>query len=90
MADERFLCVFVNPTSGFHVHIGNGTKGNNGYSFGFIKRLVMACIECEREMDSLHSADRITGSSLPGAEVESEDGGGDPFEMADILTDEDV
>ncbi|KAF2166233.1 hypothetical protein M409DRAFT_23425 [Zasmidium cellare ATCC 36951] len=55
----------VNPSSGLHVHIGNGHKG---FPLKTIKNVLSMCVANEQAIDSLHSVDRVTGSTLAFSE----------------------
>lgn len=51
----------VNSSCGFHVHIGNGSKG---FPLQTVKNIISLYVAHEMAIDSMHSTDRITGSKL--------------------------
>lgn len=51
----------VNSSCGFHVHIGNGSKG---FPLQTVKNIILLYVAHEMAIDSMHSTDRITGSKL--------------------------
>lgn len=53
--------LIVNPSCGLHVHIGNGVKG---FPLNTVKNVLSMYVANERAIDTLHSVDRVTGSSL--------------------------
>lgn len=53
--------LFVNTNCGLHVHVGNEHKG---FPLSTVKNILSMYVANEMAIDSIHSTDRITGSTL--------------------------
>lgn len=58
--------IFVTRNCGFHVHVGNGDLP---IPLSITKKIYSIFIACERQMDGLHGANRITGTTLASAPI---------------------
>jgi hypothetical protein len=58
-AKRHFL--HINRKCGFHVHVGSHGRP---FSLATTKRLLSLFVACEKQIDQLHSTDRITGFDL--------------------------
>ncbi|RMY79703.1 hypothetical protein D0862_13064 [Hortaea werneckii] len=58
---------FVNSSCGLHVHVGNQ---QDGFPLQTVKNVLTVFALCERQIDMLHSAQRIGGSDLPTQPVQ--------------------
>ncbi|RMY44532.1 hypothetical protein D0865_10494 [Hortaea werneckii] len=58
---------FVNNSCGLHVHVGNQ---QDGFPLQTVKNFLTVFALCERQIDMLHSAQRIGGSDLPTQSVQ--------------------
>ncbi|KAI7353981.1 hypothetical protein KC320_g3741 [Hortaea werneckii] len=58
---------FVNGSCGLHVHVGNQ---KDGFPLQTVKSLLTVFALCERQIDMLHSIQRIGGSDLPTQSVQ--------------------
>ncbi|RMZ11239.1 hypothetical protein D0864_01051 [Hortaea werneckii] len=58
---------FVNGSCGLHVHVGNQ---KDGFPLQTVKNLLTVFALCERQIDMLHSIQRIGGSDLPTQSVQ--------------------
>lgn len=56
------FCVTTTPECGFHVHIGNG-KGRP-IPFPTVSKVYATYLACERQIDRMHSTNRIAGSTV--------------------------
>ncbi|GAB1737283.1 hypothetical protein NU219Hw_g1211t1 [Hortaea werneckii] len=58
---------FVDSSCGLHVHVGNQ---QDGFPLQTVKNVLTVFALCERQIDMLHSAQRIGGSDLPTQPVQ--------------------
>ena len=58
---EEFSVLATDECS-MHVHIGNGK--DRPIPFNVVKKVFCICLTCERQIDRMHSANRVTGTML--------------------------
>ena len=63
-AKPKKYFLHINKKCGFHVHIGSHGRP---FSLAVVKRLLSLIVACEKQIDQLHSTDRITGFDLEKA-----------------------
>lgn len=62
---EGLVYLYVNGESALHVHVGSH---EHYFPVQTVKHLLSICLVWERQIDSLHSRNRITGTYLPTAD----------------------